>query len=80
MFCDDRRAHATTFLLFLLQSLERTPVPSNASNLLLDELQPTRPYRSVLRQIVRDPANRALIQQVKAAVPAAAPLLAALEL
>lgn len=78
-YCDERRARALHFEFILLQSIEKSPIPPNVHTWLLDELKATRPYRSVLRQIVRDPSRRRLIARVKRAVPAAAPLLAALE-
>lgn len=77
--CDERRTRARNFLFYLLQSIETQPTPPDVHRWLLDELKPTRPFRSVLRQIVRDPARRRLIAKVKRAVPAAAPLLAELE-
>lgn len=77
--CRERRARAQVFYFVLLQSIEESPVPSNVHDWLIDELRPTRPYRSVLRQIVSDPKNRTLITHVKAAVPEAAASIAELQ-
>lgn len=73
--CDERAARARYFQFLLLQCLEKKPTPPDARTWLLDELKPTRPWRSVLRQIVRDPTFAKVVARVKNAVPAAAPFL-----
>ncbi len=76
--CEERRVRARNFLFFLLQSVEENPSPPDVHQWLLDELKPERPWRSVLRQIVRDPERADLIAEVKRTVPGVEPYLAAL--
>lgn len=76
--CEERRVRARNFLFFLLQSVEEKPSPPDVHKWLLDELKPERPWRSVLRQIVRDPANAGLVAEVKRTLPEVEPHLAAL--
>jgi uncharacterized protein (TIGR02646 family) len=73
--CEERRSRAQKFQFVLLQSIEKTPTPPDVHKWLLDELKVTRPWRSVLRQILRDPTSQRLVERVKQAVPAAARLL-----
>lgn len=72
---DERRTVARNFRFILEQALEESPTPADVVAWLEDDLTPQRPWRSVRRQIVRDPANRALIDRVRAKVPRVAPML-----
>jgi hypothetical protein len=63
------------FRFFLEQALEESPTPAEVVDWLEDDLDPKRTWRSVRRQIVRDPANRTLIDRVRAKVPHIAPML-----
>lgn len=72
---DERRRVAQYFQFLLAQAVEESPTPPDVVDWLEDELSPARPWRSVRRQIVRDPANRPLIDRVRTQVPRVAPLL-----
>lgn len=75
---EERRLAARYFLFLLLQALEENPSPAEVLSWLEDELQPTRPWRSVRRQIVRDPGFQPIITDVMKRAPQLAPLITSL--
>lgn len=75
---DQRRDLARKVQFLLLQVVEDNPTPPDACAWLEEVLQPTRPWRSVVRQIVRDPAYQRLIQRVREQAPQLIPQLDAL--
>ena len=76
--CEQRRMLARSFMFFLVQALEDDLNPADVEQWLLDMTNPRRPWRSVLRQIVRDPQNARLIKRVRATLPALRPAFDAL--
>lgn len=70
--CEQRRMLARYFRFFLAAALDDDPKP-DVERCLLDMTNPRRPWRSVLRQIVRDPRNARLIKRVRAKLPALRP-------
>lgn len=73
--CEQRRMLARNFMFFLVAALDDDPNPPDVEQWLLDMMSPRRPWRSVLRQIVRDPGNARLIKRIRAKLPALRPAL-----
>jgi uncharacterized protein (TIGR02646 family) len=75
--CEERRDLARRFVFLLLQATEDDPNPPDVEEWLLDLLNPRRPWRSVLRQIVREPEPRLarVLARVRSRFPALVPAL-----
>lgn len=73
-----RRALVRDFKFFLLLAGEETPTSAEAVSWLRELLAPQQPYRSVLRQLARDPALGPALAAARARSAQLGPLLDAL--
>lgn len=77
-FNDQRRKRAGQFLYLVARARRETPVEPSTARLLEDMLEPGEPWLGVIRQIVRDPRQRAALDEVEGKLPQIGPRFAAL--
>ena len=77
-FNDQRRKQADRFLYLLDHVIDEKPVKKDTRKLLDDLLEPGEPWLAVIRQIILDPAQAAMIKQVEQKLPHVAARFAAL--